>query len=171
MHLDYMRSVCLEKLGRDTEARQVLLPYLFLDSINEERDFFDHADIADRYVLLVNKAKLQQAVNDELQRTMQDLRFEHQIPADSLAVPKGWSELYPWQTVSFIRIEGKYVPVVIPIMYISSNRKKPPLFVLPQDNGHRALVVGEKPSFSPADMEYMQKYLQQTRVYKELKVL
>jgi len=168
MQIDYMRSVCLEQTGKIDDARKALLPYLFLESFgSENEDYVRQTAIVERYVELLAKSPAKDTVETEF--LPMQLTIEGFSKNTCLAMPKGWYDYNPTQTIYNVRIEGAYVPVLIPLSYMDEHRF--PKSTLPEKEQPRILPSHqyEQPQLDPAYMEYVRSYLKTTLLYRELK--
>lgn len=152
IHLTMMKSLCLEGKGQIEEARKVLLPYLFLDSFPEVKNFYTHSDLLNQYFHLIQKSKFDLSgtfdVNNVFvieEKKKPEYGFhstDYSIYNDSIISPSGWNTYQRSPIGSYIMVEDVYVVIRVNPMYY--------------------LALGDSSSFS------LPVYLKQTEFYRSL---
>ena len=123
IHTTVMRSICLEGLGKFSEARKMLVPYLFLDKFYEVPYYYTHCDVIDQYFKLFDKSNNDSPHNFSSQNVFiieaiyknekgSFPRTEYTASNDSIVKPSGWSFFEYSLAGKFILVEDSYVPIL-----------------------------------------------------------
>lgn len=157
LHLTMMKSICLEGKGKIDEAREILIPYLFLDKFQDIKNFFDHTDIVTQYFKLKKQSATNSqsifspphffSINKILEEKVKrkDGKFpppqEYTESNDSIVTASGWYYYQRDPVGSYIRVEDNYVRIYIDQSYYSG--------------------LGENKTFS------LTEYINQTEFYRQ----
>jgi hypothetical protein len=123
-----MRSICHEGLGQIDEAREMLLPYLFLDNFSEVPNYYTHCDVINQYFKLLDKSSANntrlfsteaiftiEKIESKKKKNFQPT--EYTPSNDSIVKPGGWSTFEYSPAGRFIRVEDIYVPICVDVWY------------------------------------------------------
>ncbi|MFT6921498.1 MAG: hypothetical protein ACJA1C_000495 [Crocinitomicaceae bacterium] len=123
-----MRSICLEGLGQMEEAREMLLPYLFLDNFSEVPNYYTHCDVINQYFKLLEKFRPNNlpffstdavfTIKEKASKKKRGFQpTEYTASNDSIVKPSGWHTFEFSPAGRFIRVEDIYVPIYVDSWY------------------------------------------------------
>jgi len=175
LHLQYMKSVSLEKMGKTEEARTILLPYLFMDSIQTAEGRFTHEAVVQQYKHLLELENNNLLANEIIEKSIDSITTIDFVPKESILFPSGWSQYYPTRITYYCKIEGKYIPILFNPFYAltkpyysDQNHPIPKETPWWQSETNHQL---ESVTPLPLDLEYteyMKEYLRETHLFREL---
>jgi hypothetical protein len=171
LHLRYMKSVCLEKTGRIAEAKSALLPYLFMDGINDQEEYTPHEVAVRQYLHLLQLEGTNESIASQLNGSISLLQPLDSVPKDSLVLPIAWNEFHLRSTIYAFRVEGKYIPVVFNRLYMIDHPMPHKTIIIGEETQHRTLIESTPEPMDAEKLEYMRLYIQQTVLFTQLSAL